>query len=167
MKPCKVFTSISPCLISKERWNIMKLQPSQRRTRDPEQMFPNMNKCENGWSNFSASFRVVVLKLTELIQFAFPHQWFLQYPTTYVPLHREWRLHELTFSWLLACGYFLYTLLAWRYVAHMLDLMILYITQRKQYMLDAGPTNQRNHRVGAQQESGYQMRIFRYVDKFC
>ena len=30
----------------------------------------NMNKRENGWSNFSASFRVVALKLAELIRFA-------------------------------------------------------------------------------------------------
>ena len=30
--------------------------------------------CENGWSNFSANFRVVSLKLLELTQFAWPNQ---------------------------------------------------------------------------------------------
>ena len=107
MKSCKVFASISPYLISEETWNIMKLRPSQRRTRDPEQnicsysaccgsnmfrmfrmfMLRIMKKCENGRWNFSASFRVVALKLTELIRFAFPNQWFSS--ISYVPLHRS------------------------------------------------------------------------------
>ena len=42
-------------------------------------MFPDMNKCENGWSNFSASFRIVAQKLTELIQSELPNLDFLQY----------------------------------------------------------------------------------------
>ena len=29
-------------------------------------ILPNMKECENGWANFYASFRVVVLKLTEI-----------------------------------------------------------------------------------------------------
>ena len=33
-------------------------------------MFPNINTCENGWSNFSANLRVVSLKVLELTQFA-------------------------------------------------------------------------------------------------
>ena len=67
-------------------------------------MLRNMNEFENGWSNFPASFRVVALKLTELILFALAHQWFSS--TTYVPLHREWRHHELSFPLLWACVYF-------------------------------------------------------------
>ena len=41
------------------------------------------------------------------------------------------------------------------YVVHMLDLMILYTTQRKQYVCWSG---QNNHRVSSQQESGSEMR---------
>ena len=40
-------------------------------------MLPNINTCENGWSNFSANLRVVSLvslKLLELTQFAWPNQ---------------------------------------------------------------------------------------------
>ena len=33
-------------------------------------MLPNINTCENGWSNFSANLRIVSLKLLELNQFA-------------------------------------------------------------------------------------------------
>ena len=36
-------------------------------------MLPNINKCENGWSNCSADLRVVSLKLLELTQFALPN----------------------------------------------------------------------------------------------
>ena len=36
-------------------------------------MLPNINTCENGWSNFSANLRVVLLKLLELTQFAWPN----------------------------------------------------------------------------------------------
>ena len=36
-------------------------------------MLPNINTCENGWSNFSANLRDVSLKLLELTQFAWPH----------------------------------------------------------------------------------------------
>ena len=36
-------------------------------------MLPNINTCENGWSNFSANLRVVSLKLIELTQFAWPN----------------------------------------------------------------------------------------------
>ena len=46
-----------------------------------------MNRCENGWSNFSASFRVVALKLIQLIQFALQNKLFS--PLSYLPLHRE------------------------------------------------------------------------------
>ena len=34
---------------------------------------PNINTCENGWSNFSANLKVVSLKLLELTQFAWPN----------------------------------------------------------------------------------------------
>ena len=44
---------------------------------------------------------------------------------------------------------------SWRYVAHMLDLMTLYTTQRIQYVCSSGRSN---HRVGTQQESGSEMR---------
>ena len=37
-------------------------------------MLPNINTCENGWSNFSANLRVVSWKLLELTQFAWPNQ---------------------------------------------------------------------------------------------
>ena len=37
-EPCKVVTSISLYLKSEERWNIMELRPSQRRTRDIKQI---------------------------------------------------------------------------------------------------------------------------------
>ena len=43
-------------------------------------ILPNVNKCENGWSNFPASFRVVALKLTELIRFALPNEKSLLWP---------------------------------------------------------------------------------------
>ena len=58
-------------------------------------MLRNMNKCENGRSNFSATFRIVALKLTELIRFALPNQWLSSIP--YVPLHDKWRHHEISF----------------------------------------------------------------------
>ena len=37
-------------------------------------MLPNINTCENGWPNFSANLRLVVSKLLELTQFAWPNQ---------------------------------------------------------------------------------------------
>ena len=43
----------------------------------------------------------------------------------------------------------------WRYVAHMLHLMTLYTTQRKQYVC---LSDQSSHRVSTQQESGSEMR---------
>ena len=36
-------------------------------------MLPNMNTCENWWSNFSANFKVVSLKFLELTHFAWPN----------------------------------------------------------------------------------------------
>ena len=36
-------------------------------------MLPNINTCENGWSNFSENLRVVTIKLLELTQFASPN----------------------------------------------------------------------------------------------
>ena len=36
-------------------------------------MFPNINTCENGWSNFSGNLRVVATKLLELTQFTTPN----------------------------------------------------------------------------------------------
>ena len=36
-------------------------------------MLPNINTCENGWSNFSANLRVLSLKLLELTQLACPN----------------------------------------------------------------------------------------------
>ena len=42
---------------------------------------PNMNTCENGWSNFSESLRLVALKLLGLIQFT-------SYSTIYLNLLR-------------------------------------------------------------------------------
>ena len=36
-------------------------------------MLPNINTCENGWSNFSANLRVLSLNLLELTQFAWPN----------------------------------------------------------------------------------------------
>ena len=36
-------------------------------------MLPNINTCENGWSNFSANLRAVSLKLLELTHFAWPN----------------------------------------------------------------------------------------------
>ena len=47
----------------------------------------NVNKWENGWSNFSASFRVMAIKFTELIRFALPNQWF--FSISYVRFNRE------------------------------------------------------------------------------
>ena len=44
-------------------------------------MLSNMNKCENGCSNFSASLIVVALKLTELIRPEWKTIDFLQYLT--------------------------------------------------------------------------------------
>ena len=49
----------------------------------------------------------------------------------------------------------LQTLLEVLYVAHMLDLMTLYTIQQKQYVCWS---DQSNHRVGTQQESGSEMR---------
>ena len=97
----ELFVSMSPYLISEERWNIMKLRPSQRRPW--ANMLRNVNKCENGWSNFSASIRVVALKLTKLIWFSLPNKWF--YSISYVPLHREWRHHVLSLYLRWACIY--------------------------------------------------------------
>ena len=72
----------------------------------------NVNKCENvdgrisymDGQNFSASFRGVALKFTELIRLALPNQWFSS--ISYVPLHREWHHHELSFSLCWTCVYF-------------------------------------------------------------
>ena len=88
MIPGELFASISPYLISEERWNIMKLRPSQRRTRDPEQICCIIRtNTKNWWSNFSSSFRVVGLKLTELFRFSLPNQLFSS--ISFVPLHRK------------------------------------------------------------------------------
>ena len=38
-----------------------------------QNILPNINTCENGWSNFSTNLRVVSLKLLELTQFAWPN----------------------------------------------------------------------------------------------
>ena len=39
-------------------------------------MSPNINTCENGWSNFSANLRVMSLNLLELTQFAWQNRSF-------------------------------------------------------------------------------------------
>ena len=36
-------------------------------------MLPNINTCENGWSDFSANLRVVSIKLFDLTRFAWPN----------------------------------------------------------------------------------------------
>ena len=36
-------------------------------------MLPNINTCENGWSNFSENMRFVTIKLIELTQFESPN----------------------------------------------------------------------------------------------
>ena len=46
-------------------------------------MLPNINTCENGWSNFSANHRVLSLKLLELTQFPCPNYQFTL--ISYVP----------------------------------------------------------------------------------
>ena len=109
-KTCEVLTSITPYLISEEIFNIMTLRPSQRRT--PEQI------CCGIWTNvkmdgriYQPSFSAVALKLTV----ALPNQLFSLISS--VPLHREWRHHELSFSLRQACvtSLSLYTL---KYVFH-------------------------------------------------
>ena len=60
--------------------------------------YEQMWKCI--WSNFSASFKLVALKSTELIRFALPNKWFS--PISYMPLRHEWRHHELSFSFALS-----------------------------------------------------------------
>ena len=81
----ELFASISPYLISDERWNMMKYYEIATVTASNpwpwENMLLNTNKCENGWLNFSASFRVVALKLTELIWVALKINDFFQYLT--------------------------------------------------------------------------------------
>ena len=77
---------------------------------------PNINKCENGWSNFSASFSVVTLKLTELIRFALPNQWFSS--ISFVPLLAKGRHHELSFSLLWAYTYLSLVYITWVAPAH-------------------------------------------------
>ena len=74
MIPCEIFTSISPYLISEGRRNISRLRRSQGRNLDLGQI------CYRIWTNvkmdgliFSASFRVVALKLTELIRYGLPY----------------------------------------------------------------------------------------------
>ena len=52
MIPGELFASISPYLISEERWNIIKLRPLQRRTRDPEQI------CWGMWTNVKMDGRI-------------------------------------------------------------------------------------------------------------
>ena len=58
-------------------------------------ILPNINKCENGLSYLSVSFRVVELKMPELIQFAFPNHWFSS--ISYMPFSWKWRHHEQSF----------------------------------------------------------------------
>ena len=52
----------------------------------------------------------------------------------------------------------------WRYGVHMLNLMILYTTQQKQSL--CWPTDQSNHKVGTQQDSGSEMRNIYFVEEF-
>ena len=52
MIPGELFASISPYLISEEIWNIMKLRPSQRRIRDPQQI------CCRIWTNVKMDGRI-------------------------------------------------------------------------------------------------------------
>ena len=77
-------------------------------------MLRNMNKCENGWSNFSVSSRVVALKWSELIQFELLNHWISS--ISYVPLFAKWR-HELSFSFRWACIFFslVYIYFCWVY----------------------------------------------------
>ena len=52
MVPGELLALISSYLISEERWNIMKFRPSQRRTRDPEQI------CCGIWTNVKMDGRI-------------------------------------------------------------------------------------------------------------
>ena len=54
-------------------------------------------------------------------------------------------------------------LLSERYVTHMLDLMTLYTTQQKQYVCWS---DERNPRVGTQQDSGSEMRNLALLRSF-
>ena len=70
-----------------------------------------MNKCENGWSNLSANYREVELKLTELTISALPKHWFSS--ISYEPLFAKWRHHELSFSLRWTCIYFSLVYILW------------------------------------------------------
>ena len=50
------------------------LWPAQQRKHDSQKHVININTCENWWSNFSKSLRIVALKLLKLTKFASPNQ---------------------------------------------------------------------------------------------
>ena len=63
----KDFVPICPYLIS-EGDKIVRAC-DRHRNKTVTLTLPNINTCENGWSNFSANLRVLSLKLLELTQF--------------------------------------------------------------------------------------------------
>ena len=71
----KDFVPIYPCLISEgdeivlacdRHWDEIVSWLSRN-------MLPNINTCENGWSNFAVNLRVVSLKLLKFTQFTWPN----------------------------------------------------------------------------------------------
>ena len=68
-------------------------------------MLHNMNKCENGYANFSASLRLAALKLPELIRFVWSNYWFFHYLTCLsfasdvIMSHRDDILRSLYIYW--------------------------------------------------------------------
>ena len=65
-----IHVQIYPCLISEGTQNCSSFWPALQQNLCSENMLPNINTCENGWSKFSANLWVVAIKLFELTQFA-------------------------------------------------------------------------------------------------
>ena len=79
MKLSKDFTSISPSLISERSRNILTFCPSQRRNRDPEQIYYHILTGAKLDGRISQKFHGRGIKIEELIRFVFQTLEYLQY----------------------------------------------------------------------------------------
>ena len=63
MIPDELFASISPYLICEDRWTIMKLRPSQRRTHDPEEIRDPEQQMWKLMVEFLSKFQVCGIRI--------------------------------------------------------------------------------------------------------
>ena len=66
--------NLIPCSLLVKETNLFELvTDTEMKSWLSRNMLPNINTCENGWSNFSANLWIVSFKLRELTQFAWPN----------------------------------------------------------------------------------------------